>query len=118
MYAMFVNFERPISTSSSYNLLIGFGFSFFVFKLLLLVFLIFDDILRIGSYIYNAIIRLFATSNEVSFDERRKFIVNFGLAVAAVPFASMLYGITKGKYNYKLKKIGLNLSNLPKNLTD
>lgn len=115
IYAMSVNFtERPVATSFTYNLLIGFGFSFFVFKLLLLLFLVFDDVLRIVSYVYNSIIRLFASNKEVTFDDRRKFLVNLGLAVASVPFASMLYGITKGKYNYKLKKVGLNFSNLPK----
>ena len=119
VYALTLNFtERPISVSPIYNLLIGFGFSFFVFKLLLLLFLLFDDVLRIANYIYNSIIRLFASTKEVSFEDRRKFIVNFGLAVAAVPFASMLYGITKGKYNYKLKKVVMKFSNLPKEFND
>jgi uncharacterized protein len=114
-YALTVNFiERPITASPFYNFLIGFGFSFFVFKLLLLLFLVFDDALRIANYIYNSIIHLFTSTKEVTFEDRRKFIVNFGLVVASVPFASMLYGITKGKYNYKLKKVGMKFSNLPK----
>lgn len=34
------------------------------------------------------------------------------MVVASIPFASMLYGITFGKYNYKVKKVTLKFPNL------
>ena len=40
----------------------------------------------------------------VDFSSRRAFIFKVGLGLASIPFGSMLYGITKGKYNYKVKK--------------
>ncbi len=44
---------------------------------------------------------------------RRGFIRTTGLVVAGIPFASMLYGITKGKYNFKLNRLTLRFDNLP-----
>jgi predicted MPP superfamily phosphohydrolase len=33
---------------------------------------------------------------------RRKFVSQVGLGLAAIPFMSLIYGITIGKYNYKV----------------
>ena len=33
---------------------------------------------------------------------RRKFISQLALGLAAIPFAGFLYGIIKGKHNYKV----------------
>ena len=58
---------------------------------------------------------LFARNNsKLMIPGRRKFIRNSGLTIAAIPFASMLYGITKGKYNFKINKVSLEFKNLPK----
>ncbi len=106
--------ERPVSASVSQNLLIGFGFSFMIFKLLVAAFLVMDDVVRILVFFYNLLVKLFVPATEVSFENRRKFLVNIGLGIASIPFASMLYGITKGKYNYKVKELSLKFPNLPK----
>lgn len=45
--------------------------------------------------------------------ERRKFIAQMALLIAAVPFASFVYGIVKGKYNYKLHKHVIKFKDLP-----
>ncbi len=44
---------------------------------------------------------------------RRKFIGQLALGVAAVPFASVLYGVTKGKYNYTLHRLTLRSPQVP-----
>lgn len=44
---------------------------------------------------------------------RRRFIGQAGLTLAAVPFVSFLYGVTKGKYNYTVRRKVLKFSNLP-----
>jgi len=114
-YILFQYFqERTLNASLTRNLLVGLSFSFIVFKLLLLAFLVFDDVLRVLNYGFQYVSKLFGTTSQVDFDERRKFLVKLGLGVASIPFASMLYGITKGKYNYKVKKIILDFPNLPK----
>ena len=115
-YILIVYFqERTVGTSLLRNLLIGFGFSFFIFKLLFSVFLLVDDVIRIFQFLFQNLHKFFfGVSDSIDLHERRKFIVNVGLGIASIPFASMLYGITKGKYNYKVKKLALSFKNLPK----
>lgn len=115
LYVMIQYFqERPLNASLSRNLWIGIGFSFIIFKLIFFVFLVFDDVVRILNYAFQSFSKFMGYTPDVDFDERRKFLVKLGLGVASIPFASMLYGITKGKYNYKIKELTLHFSNLPK----
>tara|TARA_B100000768_G_scaffold50382_1_gene49158 strand:+ start:159 stop:1382 length:1224 start_codon:yes stop_codon:yes gene_type:complete len=44
---------------------------------------------------------------------RRKFISQLALGIAAIPFASFIYGIIQGKYNYKVLKYQLTFKDLP-----
>ncbi|MCG1034845.1 metallophosphoesterase [Polaribacter sargassicola] len=44
---------------------------------------------------------------------RRKFISQLALGLAAIPFASFIYGIIQGKYNYKVIKYQLSFKDLP-----
>lgn len=44
---------------------------------------------------------------------RRSFVAKLALGIAAIPFASILYGIFKGKYNYKVIKYQLSFKDLP-----
>ncbi|MGY0407444.1 MAG: metallophosphoesterase [Polaribacter sp.] len=44
---------------------------------------------------------------------RRNFISKVALGLATIPFAGFLYGITKGKYNYKVLKYQLSFKDLP-----
>lgn len=45
---------------------------------------------------------------------RRKFFSQLAFSVAIVPFTSFLYGITKGKYNFKVHRHTLYFDDLPK----
>jgi predicted MPP superfamily phosphohydrolase len=44
---------------------------------------------------------------------RRNFISQIALGLAAIPFASFIYGIVQGKYNYKVLKYQLTFKDLP-----
>ena len=116
LYFLYSNFkEKPLNASLIPNLFVGFFFSFFVFKLILIVFFLLEDIIRFLTIIYLVLKKLFTkNSAKVAIPGRRKFIRQTGLTLAALPFASMLYGITKGKYNFKVNKVKLNFKNLPK----
>lgn len=48
------------------------------------------------------------------YNSRRGFIKTFGLSLVAISFASFIYGITKGKYNFRLLKHTLTFLDLPK----
>lgn len=45
---------------------------------------------------------------------RRRVLSNLAIGLASVPFLTMLYGVTKGKYRYTINKLQLKFSNLPK----
>lgn len=44
---------------------------------------------------------------------RRKFVTQLGLAVAAIPFTGFIFGIIKGKYNFKVHKQAVYFKDLP-----
>lgn len=48
-----------------------------------------------------------------AFPGRRKFISNLILGISAVPFGYVLFGITKGAYNYKVYRNTLYFEDLP-----
>lgn len=116
LYLMYSNFtEKPLQGDLTTNLFIGFFFSFFVFKLFLIVFFLFEDLFRFIAILYLTVIHFFGNKKSTfKAPGRRNFIRQAGLAVAAIPFTSMLYGITKGKYDFKVNKVSLSFKNLPK----
>jgi predicted MPP superfamily phosphohydrolase len=113
---MYSNFkEKPLNATLIPNLFIGFFVSFFVFKLVLIVFFLLEDITRFLTIIYLGLKKIFTKNAvKVAIPGRRKFIRQTGLTIAAIPFVSMLYGITKGKYNFQINKVKLEFKNLPK----
>lgn len=69
-----------------------------------------------GEDIYRWILKLISaiSSGETkSLVGRRKFISQIALGLAAIPFASFIYGIVQGKYNYKVLKYQLTFKDLP-----
>ena len=44
---------------------------------------------------------------------RRKFISMLALGMAAIPFSGFIYGVIKGRYNYKVLKYELSFKDLP-----
>jgi hypothetical protein len=45
---------------------------------------------------------------------RRRFVRQLGIGMAAIPFFSFLYGITKGKYDFTVRNVKLKFADLPK----
>lgn len=86
-------------------------------KLLFCVFLIFEDIFRffngIAVFVYDKM-GWEARGTENYFPERRAFFNKIAFGIAAIPFFATLYGITKGKYDFSVKKITMKFKNLPK----
>lgn len=107
--------DRPTQGDLIINLWFGYTFAFIALKIGMFLTAAFDDILRVVEFIGKFFWRVFLNSEtDVNFGERRKFIGQVGLGLASIPFFSMLYGITKGKYNYKVKQVSLAFKNLPK----
>lgn len=84
----------------------------FVTKLVFCIILFAEDIYRVVASAFNAYKK--PDSDERLMPKRRKFISQLGLAVAGIPFASFIYGIAKGKYDYTVHRQTLYFEDLPK----
>ena len=82
---------------------------FLIPKLVIILMMFGEDIYRFVV----KIIRLLTDTEIKKAPGRRKFISQIALGVAAIPFASFLYGFFKGKYNYKVLKYDLAFDDLP-----
>lgn len=97
------------------NLLIGLMVTFLVTKLVFAAVLVSEDLFRFVKYGFEQFAALWKTEpSPVNVDERRSFLGYAGLAIAAIPFSSFLYGIVKGKYNFKVHRVTLSFPDLPK----
>lgn len=65
--------------------------------------------------IQRLIVSLFRKKNihTPKFPTRRKFVSLLALGLAFIPFVSVVYGVTKGKYDYKVWKYTLYYEDLP-----
>ncbi|RMB58537.1 metallophosphoesterase [Dokdonia sinensis] len=52
-------------------------------------------------------------SDSFYFPSRRKFVSQLALGLASIPFASILYGVIVGRYNFKVLKYTLTFDDLP-----
>jgi len=107
---------QAVYRTAWFNFMSGFVFTMFVTKLFFCIVLILQDSGRLfyGGYSYTK--SVFSGGSE-AFSEyipgRRNFITTFGTVMAGIPFFSMLYGITRGKYQYTVEKQVLRFKDLP-----
>lgn len=91
---------------------LGFLIALAVPKIVQLAFMFAEDIFRVPQAIY----RYFTEGSMAKgnyMPSRRSFISKLALGLAAIPLASIIYGIYKGKYNYKVLKYTLHFEDLP-----
>jgi predicted MPP superfamily phosphohydrolase len=79
-------------------------------KLVIILTMFGEDIFR---FIKAVVGKLAGTDASFSIDGRRKFMSQIALGLAAIPFASILYGVFKGRYNFKVLKYTLHFEDLP-----
>jgi predicted MPP superfamily phosphohydrolase len=79
-------------------------------NLILVPILIGEDIIRVFLGLYD---KLFATKETFYLPSRRKFISTVALGLAAIPFASLLYGMYRGKYRFRVLDYVLHFEDLP-----
>ena len=99
---------RVLNPFKSYAL--GFFLTLLVLKLAAFPFLFGEDIYRVGVGVYN---KFFGAKEAFQIPSRRKFISQIALGIAAIPFVSMLYGMYKGKYDFRVLRYTLEFDDLP-----
>ncbi|MEK6152082.1 metallophosphoesterase [Flavobacteriaceae bacterium 3-367] len=99
---------RVLSRPKSYAF--GFLMAMLVFKIITIIFLFSEDIFRLVTGVYQ---KFFGTTQEFTIPTRRRFLSVVALGIAALPFSALLYGMYKGKYNFKVLKYQLEFDDLP-----
>jgi predicted MPP superfamily phosphohydrolase len=92
----------------SYSL--GFLMSFMVAKIVLVLIMFGEDIVRFFVALFN---KLFVADSGFHMPSRRKFLSIVGLSLAAIPLSSMIYGMFAGKYRFRVVKHRLTFDDLP-----
>ena len=81
----------------------------YVPKMVMVLPLLAEDLFRLGQWGY----RLFHPEIQASLPGRRQFISTLALGLAAIPFASILHGVWKGRYRYRVIDLELAFDDLP-----
>jgi predicted MPP superfamily phosphohydrolase len=111
IFYQFTQFNRSVGQTQMTMLTLGLLLLVLIPKLIVTFFMIVEDSVRLffGARNY------FATyDKEATFlPERRQFVSQFALGIASIPFLSLIYGMTVGKYNFKVIKQTLFFPDLP-----
>ncbi|MFP4025444.1 MAG: metallophosphoesterase [Thiohalospira sp.] len=115
-YRALAPFEREPAIFKNFFLLGGFFLLFYIPKLIFIIFHLIEDIIHLGKWIASKISTgdALETSAQKQGISRARFITQLGLIAAAIPFASILYGMVKGRFNFRISHEVLPFGNLPK----
>lgn len=85
---------------------------FFLPKVVIILFHGLEDLIEVGRWLFDKLTPgdPVATGEPIT---RLRFISQVGLALSAIPFAGVLYGITHGRRNFRIERVHLNAPNLP-----
>ncbi len=110
-YLFYVLFTTPRTAGQTkgFQMAVGFLLTFLIPKAVILLMMFGEDIFRGAS----KLISLMGTSETQPMVGRREFVSKLALGIAAIPFVSFLYGVVKGRYNYKVLKYKLTFDDLP-----
>lgn len=107
----FTKFDRNVGQNANTLFTLGLALLIYVPKLLISIFLLAEDVLRIFVGIYQYLTQ--TKPSESFLPERRKFLSTLALGIAAIPFTSIIYGIFQGRYNYRVIKQQVFFDDLP-----
>lgn len=108
----YYGFNRRDGFSHAHAYAFGFFIAILIPKMVLFLGMFAEDVFRVPQAIY----RYFTEGDTAKgnyFASRRQFVSQIALGIAAIPLASIIYGIYKGKYNYKVLKYTLTFEDLP-----
>ncbi len=106
----FTQFDRSVGQTKQTMMTMGLMLLIYIPKIVVTLVLFGEDVYRVivGSVYY------FVDNDNGDFlKSRRKFVSQIGLGLAAIPFLSLIYGMTFGKYNYKVIKQRIFFPDLP-----
>ncbi len=107
----FTQFDRSVGQTKMTMITLGVLLLVLIPKLILTFFMFLEDVFRV---FYGSVTHFVGENDKETFlPERRKFFSQLALGFAAIPFLGLVYGMTKGKYNYKVIRQTLFFPDLP-----
>jgi hypothetical protein len=107
----FAQFDRSVGQTKQTLFTMGVLLITLIPKLLIAIILLTEDIYRLFATAINYFTQ--ADNIKEAIPERRKFVSQVALMVALIPFTSLLYGMSKGKYNFKVIRQTIFFPDLP-----
>tara|TARA_B110001450_G_scaffold91172_1_gene86527 strand:- start:114 stop:1337 length:1224 start_codon:yes stop_codon:yes gene_type:complete len=104
-----LTYNRSDGQTPQFQMAMGLLLTFSIPKLVIILALFGEDIYR---WVFKAISAI-SNGETKPLPSRRKFISQLAIGLAVIPFASFIYGIIQGKYNYKVLKYRLTFEDLP-----
>lgn len=118
IYAITVFSKGSVSRSNYFFFFMGFALLLLILvpKLIISIFHLVDDIVHLLRWLMS---KLFiqnsnpGQSPEINTITRWQFLSKLGWLVAAVPFAGIIYGVAKGRFNFRVIEKDLPFAHLP-----
>jgi hypothetical protein len=107
----FTQFDRSVGQTKQTLFTMGLLLLVYLPKIVITLIMLGEDIFRVFGGTLNYFVKFDSRTNFLP--SRRKFVSQIGLGLAAVPFLSLIYGMTVGKYNYKVIKQRIFFPDLP-----
>ena len=108
----FLQFDRTLGQNKQSMLAMGLIMLFYLPKLLITLILLVEDAGRL----FMGTANYFISDTNVSdsfMPERRKFVSQMALGIAALPFLSIMHGITRGRYKFQVHEQTVFFDDLP-----
>lgn len=106
----FTKFDRSVGQTQQTMITMGLLLLVYIPKIVITLVLLGEDIYRV---IMGSVNYFVENDNGDFIRSRRKFVSQLAVGLAAVPFLSLIYGMTIGKYNYKVIKQRIFFADLP-----
>ncbi|WP_343588317.1 metallophosphoesterase [Flavobacterium sp.] len=107
----FSQLDRSVGQTRQFMFTTGLMLTVYVPKIVLTLIMFGEDIFRVGASILNYFV--YNAPRKEMMPDRRKFVSQIALGLAAIPFLSIIYGIFEGKYNFKVIKQTVFFPDLP-----
>ena len=105
-----ISLDRAVGFNYNFSISLGYFLALLLFDLIVIIFLFAEDIFRVVNYLA---LNIFGNEKTTIVAERRKFLSTLAIGVASIPFASLIIGMYKGKYNFKVLNYVLEFEDLP-----
>ena len=115
-FYFFISGKFATAAPKNLNLISGLMMVMVLPKLFVAPVLMLEDIFRLVFSGFRWVTHFFSSdkNNEIALMvSRRKFISQAAILLAVIPFAGLLYGVVKGKYQYTIRRVKLKFNDLP-----